>query len=221
MKFAPPSSAQRSPVASRRGIALVTAVLALAMARPDGSPTTAAEPTPAFSQLLSHEGFEVAQRGAPSQVTEPAPASEPDPEPEPDEPTLHERLAREVIEFTNAEREAADLPPLTWNPQLTTAALTHALDQRNVPCEIGSLSHVGSDGSNAGDRILRTGLDISRWAENIACAHRSAESVVRGWMRSPGHRSIILRENLTHIGVGVAASDSGQLYWVQTFATLR
>lgn len=126
-----------------------------------------------------------------------------------------------VIDLTNETRVAAGLAPLRVNAKLNQAALAHAVDQRNALCAIGHLTHIGTDGSTGAERILRTGLNISRWGENIACAFRSSDMVMRGWMASPGHAANIMNPLFTEIGVAIAASDTGQLYWVQVFATLR
>lgn len=129
--------------------------------------------------------------------------------------------AQDVFNLLNRERIAAGVDPVTYNVSLETAAAMHANDQRNQPCLAGFLTHVGTDGSRGIDRIDRTGLRVSRWGENIACAYTSPQSVMAGWMRSPGHRATALDPRLTHVGIAVAASDSGQLYWVQLFATPR
>jgi uncharacterized protein YkwD len=49
-------------------------------------------------------------------------------------------------------------------------------------------------------------------AENIAMGYNSVESVVRGWMKSPGHRANILNPKHTKIGVGFYKN-----YWCQQF----
>ena len=134
----------------------------------------------------------------------------------------NERFARRVVELTNVERAAAGVGSVAPIPELVTAAMIHVADQRNKQCASGILTHVGTDGSRGVDRILRTGLDISRWGENIACGHTSPEAVVRGWMNSPTHRANLLDGRLTHIGIGIGQSDiTGLNYWVQEFATLR
>jgi uncharacterized protein YkwD len=186
-------------------------LLGAGMFVPSPSISTAAEPEPqVVSARLSGNQLVTASRG--ESVTLSAP------EPEVISTQVH---AAEVVAKTNAERRAVGLPPLQRNSSLDIAAATHANDQRNVLCKTGYLTHTGTDGSKGVDRILRTGLNISRWGENIACNHRSSTTVMIGWMNSPGHRANILHTDFTHIGVSVAASDTGQLYWVQTFATLR
>ncbi|MEP1123446.1 MAG: CAP domain-containing protein [Ilumatobacter sp.] len=184
---------------------------------PDGPGAIFASARPEFSELLRTDGVQTARRVTPVPVAPapealaPAPATE----------SSEDRFTREVVKRTNAERAALGIPPLTVIPKLALAASFHAQDQKNQSCRSDTLTHIGSDGSRGVDRILRTGLDVSRWAENIACGHPTPEAVVQGWMSSPGHRANILDGRLTHIGVAVALSDSGRQYWVQNFATLR
>jgi uncharacterized protein YkwD len=178
---------------------------------PAGAISTAAEPEPqVVVARLSGNELSAASRGKSVTLSAPAP-----------EVISNEVHAAEVVAKTNAERRAAGLPPLQRHTSLDVAAAIHANDQRNVLCKYGYLTHTGTDGSLAVDRILRTGLDIRRWAENIACGQTSSDAVMQGWMNSSSHRANILHPDLTHIGVSVVASDTGRLYWVQNFATLR
>jgi uncharacterized protein YkwD len=39
------------------------------------------------------------------------------------------------------------------------------------------------------------------------------------WLESDGHRANILRENRTHIGIGIRQDAGGRLYWIQLFTT--
>lgn len=193
---------------------LAGAVLLTAIAVPAGASTLGASGSASpFDGLTTPDGLSVADRVAPPAPEVPAARQV-------DEASLPD-LANEVVQLTNAERAKAGLAPLTVHPLLVQAADAHAQDQRNVPCEVGFFSHTGTDGSRPLDRIQRTGIDISRWAENIACAYRSPSAVVRGWMNSPGHRANMLDPFLTHIGVAVAESSTGQRVWVQDFGTPR
>ena len=77
-------------------------------------------------------------------------------------------------------------------------------------------SHTSLDGSSMRDRIERQGYGWSSIGENIAAGYRTAESVVTGWMNSPGHRANILNCRFTEIGVGFHNN-----YWTQNFGTPR
>jgi uncharacterized protein YkwD len=204
----------------RRLVAGVSVVGALGVLAPVGvSTVSAADTEPGVSQLLKSGGLQTARRGVQVPI---APAPELTPTAPLSSVSIEDRFAAQVIELTNVERAAAGVAPLGALPKLAEAASFHVEDQRNNLCSAATLSHVGSDGSRGVDRILRTGLNISRWAENVACGHPTPEAVVKGWMNSPGHRANVLDARLTHIGVDVARSDStGLFYWVQNFATLR
>jgi uncharacterized protein YkwD len=186
---------------------------------------------PSVGDVVQNTGLRTARRMAPT-PSAPAPAPTPGrpagvtPKLTPTAPLAveseNDRFARRVVELTNVERVAAGVGAVTALPELVQAAMIHVEDQRNKQCASGILTHVGTDGSRGVDRILRTGLDISRWGENIACGHTSPEAVVQGWMNSPTHRANLLDGRLTHIGIGIGQSDiTGLNYWVQEFATLR
>jgi len=98
------------------------------------------------------------------------------------------------------------------NSQLNQAATNHANDMTTN----NFFSHTGSDGSNVGTRVTRTGYNWSTVGENIASGYRSAQEVHDGWMNSSGHRANILNSNYTQIGI----ARSGNI-WVQVFGRSR
>jgi uncharacterized protein YkwD len=56
-----------------------------------------------------------------------------------------------------------------------------------------------------GARIRRSGARGPRFGENLAWATRrygNARSIVRSWLRSPGHRANLLRPGFLRIGIG-------------------
>lgn len=118
-------------------------------------------------------------------------------------------LAAEVIAIANAERAAAGLAPVSAHPQLMAAALGHSEDQ----AAMRRMTHTGSDGSDAGDRIERAGYRWWTWSENVAMGYRTAGAVMDGWMGSPGHRANILNGNFVHIGVAAVTGGDGRPYW--------
>jgi uncharacterized protein YkwD len=77
-----------------------------------------------------------------------------------------------------------------------------------------SMSHTGSDGSSPGDRITRAGYDWRTYGENVAYGYPTPESVMAGWMSSPGHKANILNCAFKEIGVGMAKDG---YYWTQDF----
>jgi uncharacterized protein YkwD len=80
------------------------------------------------------------------------------------------------------------------------------------------MSHRGSDGSSPFDRISRQGYRYRAAAEYVAFGFDDIESVMDGWMKSPGHRRNILG-SFSEIGVGRAVAKDGASYWCATFGT--
>jgi uncharacterized protein YkwD len=81
-----------------------------------------------------------------------------------------------------------------------------------------NMSHTGSDGSSPGDRITRAGYNWSTYGENVAYGYSTPESVMAGWMGSPGHKRNILNCAFKEIGIGLAQPGN---YWTQDFGTAR
>jgi uncharacterized protein YkwD len=98
--------------------------------------------------------------------------------------------AEQVLALVNAERRKAGLGPLALSQRCQAQADKRAKEifQR------GRFNHKGAF----------NGLRGYGWmGENIAKGYRSPAAVVRGWMRSKGHRANILSRRFTHLGVGV------------------
>jgi uncharacterized protein YkwD len=122
---------------------------------------------------------------------------------------------RTVWTLTNQERTENGLSGLSLNGDLVASARAHSADMAAQ----NYFSHTALDGSSPGDRIAATGYIANSWGENIAAGYTTPDTVMDGWMTSPGHRANILSENYCDIGVGYAyAGDSiyGH-YWTQNF----
>jgi uncharacterized protein YkwD len=78
------------------------------------------------------------------------------------------------------------------------------------------LSHTGSDGSSAADRVKRTGYVYIGIGENIADGQRSVSEVTTTWMNSPPHREHVLGD-FTEMGAARAEDDAGVPYWCVDF----
>lgn len=105
---------------------------------------------------------------------------------------------------------------VTYNARLDRAAQDHADDM----LDNGYFSHTGRNGSSAGDRITAAGYQWRTYGENIASGHRSEESVLDGWVNSPGHQRNNINPNFEEFGLGYA-SGGGQTRWVLVLATER
>jgi uncharacterized protein YkwD len=134
------------------------------------------------------------------------------------------KVAARVLELVNEARASGrkcgrerfvPSPPLTASAELAAAALAHARDM----AEHTTLSHRGSDGSQSAERITRAGYQW-RWSgENVASGQRDADTVVAGWLASPGHCANIMQPNFTQMGVAfaLAPGQNPDIYWAQEF----
>jgi uncharacterized protein YkwD len=106
--------------------------------------------------------------------------------------------------------------PLELSSALTAAASLHSLDM----AEHGTLSHRGSDGSNSGERITRAGYVWRGSGENVASGQQDAETVVAGWVASPGHCATLMEPAFTETGIAfaLAPGKNPSVYWTQVFA---
>jgi uncharacterized protein YkwD len=135
------------------------------------------------------------------------------------DPTARARatLAEDVVRLTNDARAKEGLAPLQPNDALMTSAQEYAVALAPGTCFAHNCPPVPAQR----DRLAQAGYGgWQRIGENIAAGDKTAESVVTGWLESPGHRANILKPEYTEIGVGVATGDGTYgIYWVQVFAT--
>lgn len=119
----------------------------------------------------------------------------------------------EVLFLTNLERAKAGLPSLVWNQALAEVAEAHCADMS----ERGYFSHGTPEGITPFDRAKAAGIAFTAVAENIAAGQPDPESVMQGWMNSPGHRKNILDPELTELGVAFVRGGRYGIYWAQEF----
>ncbi len=119
-----------------------------------------------------------------------------------------------AVSSVNRHRTAVGLTPLVVDSRLTSAAQSHANDMASRRV----MSHTGSNGSNAGQRIAVYGYGAAMWAENVAAGYATAADAVNAWMNSSGHRANIVNNQLVNIGVAAATGSNGIVYWSMVFA---
>jgi uncharacterized protein YkwD len=114
----------------------------------------------------------------------------------------------------NEARAKRGLSRLDAAPSLVRAASAHS---RNMATN-DFFSHDSPGGSTPKQRIASAGYfeGASSWAigETIAWGSGGSaapSSIVRSWLRSPGHRAILLDERYNDVGIGIAlgAPDRG------------
>ncbi len=142
------------------------------------------------------------------------------------------RLEKKIHALINRERKKKGLPALLWDERLHRIAGKYSRDmeQRDF------FAHTDPDGRTFCDRYkaarydcrIRTGDTICLGAENISqdnlpavidggTEDRIAESVVRRWISSRGHRTNILTPYFKRQGIGVALSEDGRVYVTENF----
>jgi uncharacterized protein YkwD len=137
----------------------------------------------------------------------------------PDEPPPNlVALEQEIIQATNAQRQAQGLPPYTTDHQLTIVARAHAQDMATR----GYFGHASPEGQWVRDRLRNHGVQLNWVGENILYSTRSADETPRyaiNWFMSDRpHRLNLLHAQYNNIGVGVAQDKSGWYIIVQVFA---
>ena len=123
----------------------------------------------------------------------------------------------QTLTLLNAARAANNLPALTANDKLNTAAQNHSED---MACN-NFLSHTGWNGSTVASRVVAAGYTASSSNENIFAEPPqyggTPQSAVDWWMSDPTHRDAILSTQSTEIGIGYASytrSDLGGYFTV-------
>ena len=122
-------------------------------------------------------------------------------------PTI--RLARAAVCLINNRRVARGLPRLRINDRLSRAAKWHTHDM----VRRSYFGHVSRRGRDVVDRLYGARYLGGRfsWAvgENLAWgsgALGTPRKIVQAWMKSPGHRRIMLDRRFREIGIGVIAN---------------
>lgn len=126
-------------------------------------------------------------------------------------PQQIQQMVQEVFRLTNIERQKEGSPPLTYNKALEKGAMARAKELTV------KFAHTRPDGTDSSVAYYKAGAGHTS-GENIAVGYDSPESVVQGWMHSPGHRHAMIASWQLYIGVGFYQDNDGNCYWVQGFA---
>jgi len=118
-----------------------------------------------------------------------------------------------MVELMNQARAAEGIPPLISAQQYRETARKHSLDMvRNH-----FVSHIGSDGKSALERMLLDGMNfVQGGGENIAAGAYNTIYAHEALMNSLEHRENILYGRFTHAFTGVAF-DGTTPYWTIDF----
>lgn len=124
-------------------------------------------------------------------------------------------LSFRMLDSVNALRQAAGVPDLVLNAQLTAAAKTHAQDMslQNRPW------HFGSDGSSPLQRVSRTGYIGLFKGEVLSETFETELETLAAWMEEEGARNVLLDPESVDMGFAWFQEPNGRLWWVLNTAT--
>jgi len=130
----------------------------------------------------------------------------------PADDTDYASVARQVVDYTNAARKDAGLEPLVWVDALDRPAAVRAEEASRL------WSHTRPDGRLWSSVFADFQLDYHGRAENLFSGSvLDARIAVDAWMDSKDHRENIMREDYTHIGIGICEKN-GKVFIAQLFA---
>ena len=125
----------------------------------------------------------------------------------------YQSIEQQVVNLVNAERAKAGLKPLKADWELARVARFKSEDMRDNRY----FDHNSPIYGTPFQMMKSFGINYRSAGENIAAGQTTAESVMKAWMNSSGHRKNILSPTFTHIGVGYAKGGSYGHYWTQQF----
>lgn len=120
-------------------------------------------------------------------------------------------MDEDILFYVNKFRRSKGLKPLALNSVLSKEARGHSKAMASGKTGFG---HEGFESRI--DDISKSIGTVRAAAENVAYGNLSAEAVVDGWIKSPGHRKNMLGDfNL--IGIGTAKGKGNIVFFTQIF----
>jgi uncharacterized protein YkwD/PKD repeat protein len=117
--------------------------------------------------------------------------------------------AEQLYAYLNAARARFQLPPMAYGFELSAAAQDHARDKARFPDN----PHVGSDGTTAAERLLRSGYRGGYAGEATAWGFADPRLAVEFWINSDSHRPILLNRLGSEVGVGFVEDFASANVW--------
>ncbi len=108
-----------------------------------------------------------------------------------------------LLSLTNQDRQAAGVPPLSLNSELSQAAAGKAADMFAKDY----WAHIAPDGTTPWDFIKGAGYNYIYAGENLARGYTTPDAVVNAWMASPSHRENMLSPKYNDVGFAVETGN--------------
>lgn len=127
----------------------------------------------------------------------------------------------ELVGMINAYRTANGLPELSYNDNLTNAAMHRAAesayaDWNMTAKENGTKRHIRPNFEKASSIGAEYGI-TGNFGENYGRYHTSTTEILEGWQNSSAHNALLLSDKYTNIGIGIAKDSAGYFYWIAIF----
>lgn len=117
-----------------------------------------------------------------------------------------------ILNGINRFRMQHFLKPLKLNPSMNAIAAQHSQNMASHRIPTG---HIGYQQRFA--KIHKQIPNTYQTAENVASGYKDIDTVINGWIHSPGHRANILGSyNIT--GIAIAYDANHHPYYTQLFA---
>ena len=115
----------------------------------------------------------------------------------------------QLYAYLNATRARFSLPALPYSTELSLSAQSHARDKALFPDN----PHIGTDGTTAAERLLRSGYRGGFAGEATAWGFADAKQAVEFWVNSDSHRPILLNQLGSEVGVGYHVDHASPNIW--------
>lgn len=124
--------------------------------------------------------------------------------------------AQQLLIEINDARARAGVSPVWPDVRLARAAQAHA----QALAEGTASGHFGPDGSDPLQRITDAGYLPLAYGENTAEGSLVPRLIVEAWLRSPGHRMVLLDPSVQEVGLG-GVLEPDRPIWVADFGSGR
>lgn len=109
----------------------------------------------------------------------------------------------ELVALANGDRVSRGIHPLTIDSRLVKAAYEKGQDMLTKDY----WAHYGPNGETPWQFIIANGYDYIYAGENLAKDFSSTAPIHSAWMASPSHRSNLLNESFTNIGIAAVSGE--------------
>lgn len=115
----------------------------------------------------------------------------------------------EILELINNHRLSEGLNPLTDMTVVKSVAYSHT----DYMVDNDQVSH---DNFYTRSKYLKANAGAKKVSENVAYGYSSAESVVKAWLKSEGHKANI-EGDFTNFDISAEKNEEGKWYYTNIF----